>query len=223
MANVVLVPGAYHGGWYYSPIMPQLTAAGHVGHALTLSGLDGPVDRPRVSINLDTHIEDVVSLIELEKLDEVVLCGHSYGGMVIAGAADRLPGRIKTLLFLDAIVPNDGDSVWSLWPADVCEMFIAGAPDGLHTGAPPGVDPRARAHPLATFLQPVKIGSAAYAARNKVYALCAADNPSPFWAFHDRLVSDPAWITRQMACGHDFMSQAPELALEIILEAAALD
>jgi pimeloyl-ACP methyl ester carboxylesterase len=223
MANIVLVPGAYHGGWYYSPIMPQLLSAGHVVHALSLTGLDGPIDRPRVSINLDTHIEDVVSLIELEKLDDVVLCGHSYGGVVIAGAAERLPGKIKTLLFLDAIVPNDGDSVWSLWPSEVCEMFVAGAPDGLRTSPPPGVDPRARAHPLATFLQPARIGSAAYSARNKVYALCAADNPSPFWAFHDRLDTDPAWITRKMACGHDFMNEAPELALNIILEAAALD
>jgi pimeloyl-ACP methyl ester carboxylesterase len=223
MANIVLVPGAYHGGWYYSPILPRLREAGHAVHTLSLTGLAGPAERPRVSINLDTHIEDVVSLIELEQLDDVVLCGHSYGGVVIAGAAERLPGRIKTLVFLDAIVPDDGDSVWSLWPAEVCEMFVAGAPDGLYTGPPPGVDPRARAHPLATFLQPVKIGAAASSARNKVYALCAGDNPSPFWAFHDRLAADPAWITRQMACGHDFMNQTPDLARDVILEAAALD
>jgi pimeloyl-ACP methyl ester carboxylesterase len=223
MANIVLVPGAYHGGWYYSPILPQLREAGHTVHALSLSGLEGPVERPRVSINLDTHIEDVVSLIELEQLDDIVLCGHSYGGMVIAGAAERLPGRIKTLVFLDAIAPDDGDSVWSLWPTEVCEMFVASAPDGLCTGPPPLVDPRARAHPLATFMQPVKIGAAAYSARNKVYALCAKDKPSPFWAFHDRFAADPNWITLQMACGHDFMNQAPDIACDVILEAAVLD
>ena len=73
MANIVLVPGAFHGAWYYSPIMPRLRAAGHEVFAISLSGLDGPVSRPRVSINLDTHIEDVVSLIEHERLTDICL------------------------------------------------------------------------------------------------------------------------------------------------------
>lgn len=145
MANIVLVPGGYHGGWYYSPLLPALRAAGHAVYTISLSGLDGPATRPRMAINLDTHIEDVVSLIEQEQLDDVVLCGHSYAGMVIAGVADRVVERIRTLLFIDAIVPSDGDSVWSLWPDEVCAMFIATAPDGLVTGPPPGVDSRARA------------------------------------------------------------------------------
>lgn len=223
MAKIVLVPGAFHGGWYYTPLVSSLHAAGHDVFTISLSGLDGPTGRARVSINLDTHIEDVVSLMEHEQVDDVVLCGHSYGGLVIAGAANRLPTRIKTLVFLDAIVPNDGDSVWSLWPAEAREQFIAGSSDGLVTGPPPGVDARARAHPLATFLQPVRIGPDAYAARNKVFALCANDEGSPFWAFHDRLAKDPAWITRKLACGHDFMNQAPNLALDLLLEAASLD
>lgn len=222
MANIVLVPGGYHGGWYYSPLLPTLRAAGHEVYTISLSGLDGPAARPNMSINLDTHIEDVVSLIEQEQLTDVVLCGHSYAGMVIAGVADRLAGRIHTLLFLDAIVPRDGDSVWSLWPDEVRAMFIAAAPDGIVTGPPTGLDPRARAHPLATFIQPLRIGEQAYAVRNKVFALCANDNPSPFWAFHDRLAADPSWIVRKMASGHDFMTQAPEEALRVILEAAAL-
>lgn len=222
MANIVLVPGGYHGGWYYSPLLPALRAAGHEVYTISLSGLDGPATRARMAINLDTHIEDVVSLIEQEQLDDVVLCGHSYAGMVIAGVADQLGDRIRTLLFLDAIVPRDGDSVWSLWPDEVCAMFIAAAPDGLVTGPPPGVDPRARAHPLATFIQPLRISDKAYSARNKVFALCANDNPSPFWTFYDRLAIDPAWITRKMASGHDFMNQAPEEALKVMLEAATL-
>jgi len=222
MAQIILVPGAFHGGWYYTPLIRPLHDADHDVFTLSLTGLDGPVDRPRLSINLDTHIEDVVSLAELEQLDDFVLCGHSYGGMVIAGAADRLPGRVRTLVFLDAIVPSDGDSVWSLWPDHVRDTFIAGASDGLFTGPPPDVDPRARAHPLATFLQPIRLGPSAYAARHKVYALCAGDKPSPFWAFHDRLAQDPTWTVRQMPCGHDFMNQAPDCALEIIREAASL-
>jgi pimeloyl-ACP methyl ester carboxylesterase len=222
MAKIVLVPGAYHGGWYYTPLIPALRDAGHDVFTISLTGLDGPVDRSRIAVNLDTHIEDVVSLVELEQLEDIVLCGHSYGGMVIAGAADRMPGRIKTLLFIDAIVPNSGDSVWSLWPTEVCEMFVAMAPDGVVTGPPPGVDRRARAHPLATFMQPITIGSNAYAVPNKVYALCAGDEGSPFWAFHERLSADPAWSTRKLTCGHDFMNQSPDQALQVILDAASL-
>jgi pimeloyl-ACP methyl ester carboxylesterase len=222
MAKIMLVPGAFHGGWYYTPLVSALRDAGHDVFTISLSGLDGPAERARVPVNLDTHIADVVSLAELEQLTDIVLCGHSYGGMVIAGAADRLVGRIKTLVFIDAIVPHDGDSVWSLWPQEAREMFIAAASDGLVTGPPTGVDPRARAHPLATFLQPVRLGPGAYSARNKVYALCESDQGSPFWAFHDRLAEDPNWVTRKLACGHDFMNQAPELALALILEAAGL-
>lgn len=221
MANIVLVPGAYHGGWYFSPIMAQLRQAGHEVFALSLTGLEGPVDRSRVSINLDTHIEDVVSFIELERLSDVVLCGHSYGGMVIAGASDRLPGRIRTLLFIDAMAPNDGDSIWSTFPPEGRDRFIAGSTDGITTPIPPGVDPRARAHPLATFLQPIKLGAEAYAVPNKIYALCAADVGSPFYGIRDRLAPDPAWTTRELACGHDLMNEAPELALQLILDAAA--
>lgn len=222
MANIVLVPGAFHGAWYYSPIMPKLRAAGHEVFTISPTGLDGPAARARVSINLDTHIEDVVSLIEHEQLSDVVLCGHSYGGMVIAGAADALQGKIRTLLFIDALVPNNGDSIWNTWPPEIRDSFIARSEDGLLTPTPPGVDPRARAHPLATFLQPIRLSDAAYNAPNKVYGLCAADVGSPFHAIHDRVSADPAWITRKLATGHDFMNQAPELALNLILEAAQL-
>jgi pimeloyl-ACP methyl ester carboxylesterase len=222
MANIVLVPGAFHGAWYYSPIIPRLRAAGHEVFAISLSGLDGPVSRPRVSINLDTHIEDVVSLIEHERLSDIVLCGHSYGGMVIAGAAEALQGRIRTLLFIDALAPNNGDSVWNTWAPEVRDAFIMRSEDGLVTPPPPGVDPRARAHPLATFLQPVRLSAAAYDVPNKLYGLCSADVGSPFHAIHDRVGADPAWTTHKLETGHDFMNQAPDLALNLILKAAEL-
>jgi pimeloyl-ACP methyl ester carboxylesterase len=151
MATLVLVPGAFHGGWYYSPILPDIRTEGHDVHTITLSGLAGPAARPAVSINLNTHIDDLVSLIELEQLEDIVLCGHSYGGMVIAGASDRLKGRVRTLLFLDALVPNDGDSVWSTWGPPMRDHFIQASTDGLLTPQPPGTDARARPHPLATF------------------------------------------------------------------------
>jgi pimeloyl-ACP methyl ester carboxylesterase len=222
MANIVLVPGAYHGGWYFTPILGRIREAGHEVFALSLSGMEGPVARQRAPINLDTHVDDVVSLIELERLNDVVLCGHSYAGMVIAGAADRLPGRIKTLVFVDALVPEPGDSVWSTWAPEVRDQFFVNSQDGLHTGPPPGVDPRARAHPLASFLQPVRLGPAAYDVPNKVYALCAEDRGSPFYAIRDRIAGQGSWKVHELACGHDLMNQAPDLALRLILESAEL-
>jgi pimeloyl-ACP methyl ester carboxylesterase len=222
MATIVLVPGAFHGGWYYSPILPELRAAGHDVHALSLSGLAGPAGRPSAMINLDTHIEDVISYIELEKLDNIVLCGHSYGGMVIAGAAERLHGKVRTLLFLDALAPNDGESVWSTWAPAVRDRFIENAGDGLYTAPPPGIDPRARAHPVATFLQPVRLTDKAYAVKNRVYAWCKRDAGSPFEAIHNRVASESGWVTHILPCGHDFMNDSPALARDLILETAEL-
>jgi pimeloyl-ACP methyl ester carboxylesterase len=222
MASIVLVPGAYHGAWYFTPIQRRIRDAGHEVFALSLSGLEGPVGRQRTPINLDTHIDDVVSLIELERLDDVVLCGHSYAGMVIAGVADRLPGKIRTLVFIDALVPDDGDSVWSTWAPQVRDQFFINSQDGLHTAPPPGVDPRARAHPLASFLQPVRLGAATYDVPNKVYALCGADKGSPFHAIRERVGGQSGWTVHELACGHDLMNEAPELALRVILESADL-
>jgi pimeloyl-ACP methyl ester carboxylesterase len=222
MATLVLVPGAYHGGWYYTPVLTQLRLAGHDVHTITLSGLSGSPERTSAPINLDTHIDDLVSLIEAEQLSDIVLCGHSYGGMVIAGASEKLPTRIRTLLFLDALVPNDGDSVWSTWAPEVRDMFIAAAPDGLATCPPPGLDSRARPHPLATFLQPIRLTENAYAPKNKVYAWCKGQPNSPFEAIHNRVAADAAWVTHKLGCGHDIMNEAPELALRLLLEVAGL-
>jgi pimeloyl-ACP methyl ester carboxylesterase len=220
MTTIVIVPGGYHGAWYFSPIMPALRAGGHDVHAITLSGLGGPRDRALPSINLDTHIEDVVSLIEQEKLNDVVLCGHSYAGLVIAGAADRLPGRIRSLLFIDALVPRDGESVWSTWEGPQREQFILNSPDGLLSNPPPGVDPRARPHPLACFLQPIRLSNCGFGVDHKVFVWCSGRPDSPFKQVHDRVVSDGGWLVHQVPFGHDIIGEAPQMTQEVILATA---
>jgi pimeloyl-ACP methyl ester carboxylesterase len=194
-----------------------LRAAGHDVHTITLTGLGGPEGRQWPPINLDTHIEDVVTLIGNEKLDDVVLCGHSYAGLVIAGVADRLPGRISTLLFIDALVPRDGESVWTTWDVAQRDAFVLHSPDGIVTNPPPGVDARARPHPLACFMQPVRLGAAAYAVDRKAFVWCCGRAQSPFERVHQRVKGEGGWAVHRIPFGHDIMNEAPELLRDIIL------
>src|SRR6516225_2778916 len=114
MATFVLIPGGWRGGWTFADFIARLKRAGHAAYALTLSGLDPAADLPAGAINLDTHIADVLELMTVEDLAEVILCAHSYGGMVATGAAARAPERIAALVYLDAFVPEDGQSWWEL-------------------------------------------------------------------------------------------------------------
>ena len=220
MATILVVPGGFHGAWYFSPIMPALRESGHDAHAITLTGLGGPSSRVWPPINLDTHIEDVVSYIEQERLDNIVLCGHSYAGLVIAGTADRLRGRIRTLLFIDALVPRDGESVWSTWEHPHRDQFIVNSPDGILTSPPPGVDARARAHPLACFIQPIRLADPSYGVDHKVFVWCSGRPDSPFKQVYDRVVNADGWQVHQVPFGHDIMNEAPEVTKELILATA---
>src|SRR5258707_3639351 len=116
MPNFVLVHGAWHGGWCYRGTANELRGRGHVVVTPTLTGVGERFHASSEAITLETHILDVVGCIEAEELDQVVLCGHSYAGMVITGAADRMAERIKTLVYLDAFVPEHGDSCHFLLP-----------------------------------------------------------------------------------------------------------
>src|SRR6516225_5721965 len=119
MATFVLVQGGWVGGWYWQKLIPFLEAAGHEVYAPTLTGLAERAAELSPDVGLDTHIQDVVGLLEEKNLHGVILVGHSYGGMVITGAVDQAPERIAHLVYLDTFVPRDGESV-----ADVSPMVI---------------------------------------------------------------------------------------------------
>ena len=104
----VLVHGAWHGGWCWRSVRALLEKAGHQVHAPSLTGLGERKHLARPDIDLDTHIADIVHLLGMEDLRDVVLVGHSYGGMVMTGAADRAHERIARLVYLDAFVPENG-------------------------------------------------------------------------------------------------------------------
>ena len=112
MADFVLVHGAWHGAWCWRKVIPPLWAAGHRVFAVTLTGLGERAHLLSKAITLDTHIADVVKVIETEELLDLILVGHSYGGVVITGVANRLAQRLRHLVYVDAMVLRPGES-WS--------------------------------------------------------------------------------------------------------------
>ena len=110
MATFVLVHGAWAGGWMWRTVARELRAAGHEAFTPTLTGLGERVHLANPAIDLDTHILDVVNLLRFERLEHVVLVGHSFAGLVISGVAERVPASIGRLVYLDALVPRDGES-----------------------------------------------------------------------------------------------------------------
>jgi pimeloyl-ACP methyl ester carboxylesterase len=128
MATFVLIHGGGHGGWCYNKLSPLLRAAGHLVYSPSLTGL---ADRKHLlgpAVDLDTHVTVVVNLLDYEDLSEVILVGHSYGGMVITGVADRAGGRIKRLVYLDAAHPKNGESLADVSPGMMglaqSELFV---------------------------------------------------------------------------------------------------
>src|SRR4030088_1762028 len=110
MANFVLVPGFWLGGWAWQRVAKPLRAAGHEVYPVTLTGLGERVHLASPQVDLDTHICDVVNVIEYEDLHEVVLVGHSGGGSVVTGVSDRIPERLSQLVYLDSGPLPDGMS-----------------------------------------------------------------------------------------------------------------
>ena len=220
MASFVLIPGGWRGGWTFAEFVARLKRAGHEAYAPTLSGLDVVPDPAGGNINLDTHIADVIELLTVEDLSEVILCSHSYGGMVAAGVADRAPERIAALAYLDAFVPADGQSWWDLAGEYFRRLIIERVRhDGL-TVEPPGVrDPRRRPHPIGSFLQALSL-TRPEKAMPRLFVYAAGWSATPFTAQYERLLDDPAWQVHTLACGHDVINEAADEVFEILTRMA---
>ncbi len=235
----VLVHGAWHGGWCWSRVAERLRAAGHAVHTPTLSGLGERRHLISPQINLDTHIEDVVNTIEFEELNEVVLVGHSYGGIVISGAADRLPaGRIRQLVYLDSLLLENGRSIFSSFPKAVVEQRLktiretgggVGAAAALSPTAFGVKDPadiewvarRMTPHPVGTYLQPLILQAPIGNGLPKTYIDCTVDPITTLEPTKVRVRADNTWKTRTLATGHDAMVTAPGPLTALLLELAA--
>ncbi len=234
-ATFVLVHGAWSGGWCYHKVAARLRARGHAVFTPTLTGQGERAHLLAGNINLGLHIEDILAVFRCEELDNVVLAGHSYGGMVITGVADRIPGRIAALVYLDAFLPQDGQSLFDINVPANTQRFLAnaGATGGLAVPPPPAsffnvnaddsgrVDALATPHPLGAFTEKIRLTGAHETIARRVYVHgTVLPRESPFAPFHARVKDDPAWQAYTLACGHHVMLDEPDRVTDI-LEGAA--
>ena len=221
MATFVIVHGMWSGGWYFQPLARILRGAGHEVYTPTLTGIGERVHLGSPDITLDTHIEDIVNVLEFEDLSEVVLAGFSYGGVVVTGVADRVPERISQLVYLDAWVPRDGESVFDLIPeqAPLFEEIARTRGDGWRIPRDPPLA-RRTPHPLATLKQPLSLSSEAGARLPRTYMLFTRNDlyHAPVMA---RIAAEgraSGWRVLELAAGHDAPETHPRELAELLLE-----
>jgi pimeloyl-ACP methyl ester carboxylesterase len=237
MATFVIVHGAWSGPHAWRWIRPLLRAEGHDVVTPCLTGLGERAHLAAPATDLDTHITDIAAVLHFEDLQDVVLVGHSYGGMVITGVADRVPERIGRLVYLDADVPREGDSDLDLVPADERAGYEEAArtrgdgwlvpppfPDPLPPGLPPEVGwavARMVPHPLASLVQPLHLEHAP-PDLPRTFVLCTEgkeDEAEP--PYVARVRTDPAWQLVELAAGHTAHVTAPEKLGRTLQEVAA--
>ncbi len=234
---IVLVHGAWGGAWIWRRVLPLLRAAGHEVHAVTLTG-DGERAHLRTrAVGLHTHVTDVVAAIETEELRDVVLVGHSYGGMVITGAADHLLARdcglLRRLVYVDAVVPAPGEA-WSsshtpetiasrtaqaeandfaLPPADPTAFGLAGADrDWLLRRQVP--------HPFGPYREPLHFDAARWASVPRSFIDCTEPPLPTIDGSRRRVREQPGWQIHTLTTGHMPMVSVPEALVAAILAEA---
>jgi pimeloyl-ACP methyl ester carboxylesterase len=232
-ATFVLVHGAWHGGWCWQRVTPLLRAAGCEVHTPSLTGLGDRAHLADRKIDLEMHIADICAVFEMEDLADVVLVGHSYAGMVIAGVADRAAARLKRLVYLDAFAPAHGECVLDYWPAEgradiekraaAAGGFVPPTPLPAFGVTEPAdlawAEPRIRPQPLATWTQPLLLK---HGETNLPRAYIRCTNPARpvFDQFTRRLAADPTWTYRELDAGHDCMIADPHGTAELLLSLA---
>jgi len=233
--NFVLVHGAWHGAWCWSRITPMLARTGAAVTAVTLPGLAQRRTELSGRIDLDSHIEEAVAAVRRQR-DPAVLVGHSYGGFVITGAADRLAreGRLRSLIYLDAFVPGDGERVADYMPPAARETLEANAAAGnfaypkvsarafgiTDPADAAWVDSQLTDQPAGTYLQPLRLRNASVASPRRSYIACNQPAMAVFDPTKQRLRTDARWTYREMATGHDAMVTQPQALADLLLALA---
>jgi len=243
MANIILVHGAFTGGWYWQRVTPLLRAAGHQVWAPSLTGAGERAHLLSPKVTLATHIEDIANVLRYEDLRDVVLVGHSYGGMVITGVADRVPERLAQLIYLDAAYPRDGqnatggfaertgdvlnemtkqqtdanepDPNWLLPPLPLAAYGVTDPADVAWIGD------RRTPHPMATLNEPLFLRNGptnvprAYVRCEDRQGLLAVFGADPLQPMYEQAAADGVKIA-SLPSGHDAMIVAPQAVAKLL-------
>jgi pimeloyl-ACP methyl ester carboxylesterase len=229
----VLVHGAWHGGWCWRRVSDQLEKKGHKVFTPTMTGLGERSHLLSKDIHLDTHVTDIVNVIKWEGLKDIVLVGHSYGGIIISGVADQQHDKIASIVFLDAFVPENGDSL--------LEKASQAARDGMNAAIQKGdagmkpipaavfrvnekdrawVDAQCTPQPVATLTDKAKVAGGRDKIAKRAYIRAKGYPSVPFDAAHDKLKAAGGWRIYELPSGHDVMVDMPDRLTEILLEVA---
>lgn len=244
--SILLVHGAWHGGWCWKFVADILRQQGFDVYTPTMTGLGERAHLKEPVPSLETHINDIVNVIDSNELDDIVLVGHSYGGMVITGVADQRKNRIKHVLYLDAAVPTNGQSMISQSPGSTPESITATtealtqlAPDGVWMQTFPAValgipaeskalaewvDRRMTPHPLRTWTDPISLANGGSDDLPRTYIHCVEPVlPQASFAAHAAIISkSDDWRYVELATGHDAMVTQPKRVAEEISKAAQI-
>ena len=237
-APIVLVHGAWGGAWIWRRVLGPLRAAGHEVHAVTLTGDGERAHLRHPGITLATHVNDVVALVQAEELSDVVLVGHSYGGMVVTGAADRLldanPQAVRQIVYIDAIVPIPGEGWGDTHSAEVVAARTAAAKANDH--ALPAPDPidfgitgadrdwlqrRQVPHPFGPYRDPLRFNGERWARLPRTFIDCVQPAYPTIAAMRQRVRALPGFSVLEMQTGHCPMVSQPQQLMQHLLALAA--
>ena len=222
--NYVIVHGAWGGGWAFKKVDSLLAETGSIVYRPTLTGQGERVHLASLDIGLDTHIKDVVNTILYEELNNIILVGHSYGGMVVTGVADSIPERIAKLVYIDAFLPEDNESVVSIRGIKKSELnelngFIV--PPWVPEGALP---PKDVPHPLKTWTDRISLKNPDRFKVNTTYILTVDKGAYPknddFYSQFQR-ADEKKWPTLQLEANHNAQWSAPEAFVNMLKEIEA--
>jgi pimeloyl-ACP methyl ester carboxylesterase len=233
MTDIVLVHGAWHGSWCWRRVLPALWAAGHRVVPVTLTGLGERAHQLGPDITLGTHVADVVTAVRAQECRGAVLVGHSYAGVVVTGAADRLGDAVGALVYVDGVVPSPGES-WSTRnsPQVQAERRAAIAASGVLPPPPAAafgltgadadwVDRRQTPQPGGVYDDPLTFDAGRWAARPRTFVDCTAPPLPTIDPFRERVRAEPGWEVVELATGHDPMISAPGELVDVLLRVAA--
>jgi pimeloyl-ACP methyl ester carboxylesterase len=237
VTTFVLVHGAWGGSYAWREVANMLRADGHEVYTPSLTGLGERSHLGGPEVDLTTNVTDVENVFKYEGLSDAVLVGHSYGGMVVTGVADRVPELISHLIFSDAFLPRDGESCFDLGGAGGREKAriedgwkVLAAEQSLEN---PTVEQLRQvglraAQPIGTLTEPVSLKTPLEDrdfSLTYIKALKPPRDPNriqAFWAASDRTRNDPRWRYYEMPTGHGTYREMPERFREILYEVAGL-